>query len=149
MEKLNLPDFPFRIRSSAGGNEIFDEIRKKFIRLTPEEWVRQHLLQYLILQLKYPAALISVEAGTSYNQLQKRTDIVVHDRQGKPWMIIECKKPQLKITARVFDQASVYNKALPAPVPYLAVSNGLQHFCCEFYPNERKYRFRDDFPEYT
>ncbi|MFZ6012752.1 MAG: type I restriction enzyme HsdR N-terminal domain-containing protein [Bacteroidota bacterium] len=129
MYKLNLPEFEYKLKKADGKVWIFDGIRKKFIVLTPEEWVRQHFIHYLVSKLKYPAALMRVEGGLVYNQLQKRSDIVVFDRTGKPWMIVECKSPNLKLSESSLLQAAVYNNTLKAK--YIAVTNGLIHLCSE------------------
>jgi hypothetical protein len=127
MYKLNLPAFDYKLQKADGKVWIFDVIRKKYIVLTPEEWVRQHFVNYLITELQYPRSLVKVEGGLSYNQLQKRSDIVVFDREGKPWMIIECKSPTLNLSSDTLMQASVYNASLKAK--YLTVTNGLLHYC--------------------
>jgi hypothetical protein len=127
MVKLNLPAFEFELKKDQEKIQIFDLLRKRYVVLTPEEWVRQHFAHYLIHQLHYPKALIKVEGGLIFNKLQKRTDIVVFDREGKPWMIVECKAPTLKIKASTVHQASIYNYSLKAQ--YLVVTNGLKHFC--------------------
>jgi len=105
---------------------IFDPLRKKHLVLTPEEWVRQHFVNYLVSELHYPKALIKLEGGLSYNQLQKRSDIVVFDRDAKPWMVIECKAPDQILSNETLRQASTYNATLRAK--YLVVTNGLAHF---------------------
>jgi hypothetical protein len=127
MYKLNLPAFDYKLKQEEGKVWIFDSVRKKFLVLTPEEWVRQHFINYLIHDLKYPRSLIKVEGGLSYNQLQKRSDIVIFDRDGKPWMLVECKTPTLKLSENTLRQASVYNTSLKAK--YLTITNGLVHFC--------------------
>jgi hypothetical protein len=127
MQKLNLPEFQYRLQHSGGKVWIFDVIRKKFLVLTPEEWVRQHFVHYLINELNYPKALIKVEGSLTYNQLGKRSDIVVFNREGTPWMLIECKSPDQKISDAILRQASTYNASLKAK--YLTVTNGLNHFC--------------------
>jgi hypothetical protein len=127
MYKLNLPAFDSTLRKKEGKVYIFDNIRKKFIILTPEEWVRQHFINYLINHLHYPRSLFRIEGGLTYNQLQKRSDILLHDRSGKPWMLIECKSPDVKITQKVFNQVAVYNKTIGAP--YVGVTNGLVQYC--------------------
>lgn len=127
MYKLNLPDFDYAIKKDDGKIWIFDVIRKKYLVLTPEEWVRQHFINYLVTELKYPKSLIKVEGGLTYNQLSKRSDIVVFDRDAKPWMVIECKSPELQIDESVLRQASMYNATLRAN--YLVVTNGVKHFC--------------------
>jgi len=142
MVSLNLPTYPFRIRTSGQSKEIFDSLRKKYVALTPEEWVRQHFTMFMVEELKYPKGIISLEKGLTFNSRKKRTDIVVHDSTGKPWMIIECKAPQIKLTETVFYQASGYH--LKLNVKYLIVTNGLKHFCCKF--ENESFRFIDHFP---
>lgn len=129
MVKLNLPSFDFQIKRAEGRILIFDLLRKRFIVLTPEEWVRQHFIHYLIDHLKYPRSLIKVEGGLIFNTLQKRSDIVVFNRSGNPWMVIECKAPDLKLSERTVQQASTYNHSLRAK--YLVITNGMSHICCE------------------
>jgi len=127
MKPLHLPPFEHKIRKSDGKVWIFDALRKKYLVLTPEEWVRQHFVHYLIHNLKYPRTLIKLEGGLSYNQLRKRSDIVVFDREGRPWLIVECKAPEETINESTLRQASVYNQTLKAS--YLVVTNGLRHLC--------------------
>lgn len=122
---LNLPSFQYRLQESRGKIWIFDGIRKKFVVLTPEEWVRQHFVNFLIVE-KYPKALIKIEGGLSVNDLKKRSDIVVYNREGKPWMIVECKNPFVEIEEATLNQVAAYNSSLKAN--YIAVSNGLHHF---------------------
>lgn len=129
MINLNLPPFEYKVKKEDGKVWIFDVLRKKYIILTPEEWVRQHFVNYMTEQLSYPRALIKVEGGLTYNQLQKRSDIVVFDREGKPWMIVECKSADCKLSPATLRQASVYNATLKAK--YLVVTNGLSHFYFE------------------
>lgn len=127
MVQLNLPSFPVKLKNASGKVWIFDGIRKKYVVLTPEEWVRQHFIAYLVNELKYPKALLKVEAGLTYNQLAKRSDIIVFNREGKPWMVIECKAPEVNLTETTANQVSVYNATLKAS--YVVVTNGLRHFC--------------------
>lgn len=129
MVSLNLPAFDYVLKKEAGKVFILDIIRKKYLVLTPEEWVRQHFIHYLLTTLQYPKALIKVEGGLSFNRLQKRSDIVVFDRKGSPWMVIECKAPDQKLSQQTLHQASVYNHTLQAK--YLVVTNGLVNVCCE------------------
>ena len=112
MVKLNLPAYDVGLKKEQGKIFIFDLLRKRYVVLTPEEWVRQHFIQYLINHLKYPKALIKVEGGLVFNTLQKRSDIVVFNREGNPWMMIECKAPELKLSKRTIRQASIYNHSL-------------------------------------
>ncbi len=129
MEKLNLPAFEFKVKESDGKVWIYDILRKKYLVLTPEEWVRQHFLRYLLNQNHYPKALIKVEGGLKFNKLQKRTDIVVFGRNGNPWMLVECKSSDQPINESTLRQASVYNATLKAK--YLVLTNGMKTICCQ------------------
>lgn len=142
MDNLNLPHYPFRFRTSGQSKEIFDTLRKKYVVLTPEEWVRQHFIMYMREQLHYPAGYISVEQGLSLNDRKKRADIVIHDTTGKPWMIVECKASSVKLTESAFYQAAAYH--LKLQVKYLVVTNGITHFCCKF--EQEKFVFANNFP---
>ena len=146
MEKLSLPSFDFNIKESDGKTVIFDIIRKKYLVLTPEEWVRQHFVHYLINQLGYTKALISVEHGLKYNKLQKRTDIIVHDREAKPLVLVECKAPEHGLNQKVLEQAMMYNKTLKAE--YIIVTNGLEHSCLKVDSIGRKIEFLSTLPFY-
>lgn len=146
MQVLNLPTFEYKIQEIEGKTCIFDIIRKKYVVLTPEEWVRQHYINFLITHQNYPKSLIKNESGLKYNQLKKRTDIVVYDREGKVFMIIECKSANEKLTQRVFEQLAIYNQTLQAR--YIAITNGLQNFICEMNYDTRKYEFLKDVPSY-
>jgi len=119
-------------------------IRKKFVVLTPEEWVRQHVVNYITSHLNYPRALVRIEGGLSYNQLAKRSDIVVYDRGGAPWMVVECKAPTLKLSAQVIHQAAAYNHTLRAK--YVVVSNGVAHVVCDV--SDGRVRFLEHWPEF-
>ncbi|MFA0963052.1 type I restriction enzyme HsdR N-terminal domain-containing protein [Roseivirga sp. BDSF3-8] len=147
MVKLNLPPYACRVERQAGKLVIFDPIRKKYLVLTPEEWVRQHFIAYLTNYLNYPQGLIRAEAGIKYNQMQRRSDIVVYDRSVSPLMLVECKAPEVKVSRKTFEQAAAYNKVLGAP--YLIVTNGLSHFCCEIDHDKGTYDFIDAIPEYS
>jgi hypothetical protein len=146
MVKLNLPSFEFDLRQEGERVVIFDFLRKRHVTLTPEEWVRQHFIHYLIHHLKYPRSLIKVEGGLTYNTLQKRSDIVVFDRVGSPWMVIECKAPDLKLSERTVTQASIYNHTLKAK--YLVVTNGMSHICCEINWKNSQTVMMAEMPEY-
>ena len=147
MEKLNLPEINARIREGKNGKtEIFDEIRKKFVRLTPEEWVRQHFLHFMIFQLGFPASLIVVEAELTYNKMKKRFDILAYRADGKPCFVVECKSPDIEITQAVFDQVAMYNMTLT--VDYLAVTNGKSHYTCQIDHEKRAYSFLKEIPRY-
>lgn len=130
MIRLNLPEIECNIRKNKGKVEIFDVIRRKFIILTPEEWVRQHVIHFLINERQYPKALMRIEGGLAYNKLNKRSDIVIYNRQGQPYLLVECKTFQRDLTQAAMNQASVYNQQLKAR--YIMITNGLRHFCAEF-----------------
>jgi len=146
MIPLNLPSFEYKLRKAEGKLWIFDIIRKKYIVLIPEEWVRQHFIHFLINQLQYPKSLIKVEGGLQYNQLQKRSDIVVFDRKGNPWMVIECKAPEVKLSQSTVLQAAVYNNTLKAK--FIAVSNGLTHLYAEINWDKTSTVWLDQMPVY-
>lgn len=146
MRQLNLPDFDYKLQKSEGKVWIFDVIRKKFIVLTPEEWVRQHFINYLIIELQYPKALIRVEGGLTFNQLQKRSDIVVFDRNGKPWMIVECKSSTVDLSIQSLLQVSTYNASVKAG--YIAITNGLKHYCAQVDWQQGKTEVLDSFPKF-
>lgn len=146
MQELNLPSYPFRIKSSENKTHIFDIIRKKYVVLTPEEWVRQHILHYLISEKKYPISLIAVEKQLKINSLVKRTDIVVFNRDGKPEIIVECKAPNIPLSQDAFDQIARYNLTLDAN--YLMVTNGLAHYYCQIDFSNETYLFLQELPNY-
>ena len=146
MQELNLPSYEFRLKKVGGQLRIFDEVRKKYVALTPEEWVRQHFIMYLIRQKQVPAGLIILEKQLIMNKMSRRPDILIHNRQGEAVMIVECKAPEVTITQDTFDQVARYNSVLS--VKYLVVTNGLQHFCCLMDYQGNTYRFLEDIPEY-
>jgi hypothetical protein len=145
MNQLNLPQYDFKLRTVGQSKQIFDSLRKKYVVLTPEEWVRQHFIQFMIIEKKYPAALMSIERGLKLNTLQKRTDIVVHNQFGNPWMIVECKSPTVEITEDTLFQAARYN--LTMNVQFISLTNGLEHFCCRV--EKDAIVFLEDLPEYV
>ena len=144
MEALNLPPFDYKITKSGVNYLIFDALRRKNVVLTPEEWVRQHFVHYLIGTLGYPKSLISIERGTSYNTLQKRTDLCVYNQEGKPHLLIECKAAYVPITQDVVKQVSVYNQTLQAK--YVVITNGMQHYCWQVDFETRKYEPLQEIP---
>ncbi|MDN5287621.1 MAG: type restriction enzyme HsdR N-terminal protein [Mucilaginibacter sp.] len=146
LQPLNLPPYPFKISDQNGQLTLFDEIRKKNIIITPEEWVRQHFVQYLIKQKNYPRSLIKLEGGMKLNGLQKRTDIVVFNTEGKRILMVECKAPSVNIDQKTFDQIARYN--MVHQVQLLAVSNGLQHYYCHIDLDKRQYHFMAELPAY-
>lgn len=144
---LNFPAYNFKIKEETGTYFIFDETRKKYLVLTPEEWVRQHVVQFIIKEKGYPKSLIKLEGGLKLNSLQKRTDVVVYNTTGEKILLIECKAPSVKITQSVFDQIARYN--IVHKVPLLLVSNGLEHFCCEIDFDAKKYKFIEHLPSFV
>jgi hypothetical protein len=146
MVKLNLPEYEYSVKKDEGKVWIFDIIRKRFIVLTPEEWVRQHFVNFVISVLNYPRTLMKIETGLVYNKLNKRSDIIVYDRQGLPWMIIECKAPDQKLSQQTLEQVTMYNASLKAR--YVAVTNGLMHLCSEINWSDRKTILLNEFPAY-
>lgn len=146
MQSLNLPSFDYKIKQIEDKSLIFDLIRRKYLVLTPEEWVRQHLINLLINVLDYPKTLISVEGGLKYDKLQKRSDILVFDRESKPFLLIECKAPEVKLSQSTVRQASIYNARIGAP--HLAISNGLQTFCFDIDHQTQEFSQRTDFPTF-
>jgi len=147
MQKLNLPEYQLTIRTLGEKKEIFDKIRKKYVALTPEEWVRQNFIAYLIDEKNYPATLISVETEVKLFKVKKRTDILIFQNTGKPLMIVECKAAEVKIDQQVFDQIARYNMALK--VNYLVVTNGLSHYCCYLDYEKNSYHFLENIPVYN
>ena len=148
MESLNLPAFDTRIRDRNGQRaEIWDDFRKKYIALTPEEWVRQHILHFLAFHRGYPASLIRVEASLTHNQMKKRSDIIAYNNHGKPVLLVECKAPQVEITQGVFDQVAMYNVSFSGN--YLVVTNGMEHFCCVIDQANKNWKFLPDIPHYS
>lgn len=146
MIPLNLPTYEIKISGTQQRPTILDILRRKFVALTPEEWVRQHFVHFLIEQKGYPATLLANEVKLKVGNKDLRADSVLYDRDLRPRMIIEYKAPTIPITQRVFDQISVYNLLLK--VDYLVVSNGLQHYCCKMDYSNQKYLYLEDIPEY-
>lgn len=146
--KLNLPEFDIALRRTADGHlQVADRLRGKFVALTPEEWVRQHFVNFLIEYRGYPPALMANEVGIRHNGNLRRCDTVVYDASARPVAIVEYKAPTVTITESVFDQVARYNMVLG--VRWLMVSNGISHFCCEFSYVTGSYRFVKDIPVYT
>ncbi len=147
MQKLNLPSYTFKLKSNENKTLIFDNLRKKHLVLTPEEWVRQHFVQFLVKEKNYPVSLIAVEKQLVINNLKKRTDIVIFSSDGTPNIIVECKAPKIKIAQDTFDQIARYNLKLNAN--YLIVTNGLQHYFCKLDKENKTYIFLKDIPSYN
>ncbi|MDX9847083.1 MAG: type I restriction enzyme HsdR N-terminal domain-containing protein [Tenuifilaceae bacterium] len=143
---INLPQYPIKTRQADGQLQVFDSLRKRYVALTPEEWVRQHFINYLTEYKGYPAGLISVELPVTINSMQQRADIVVFNRSGLPLMVVECKSPSVKITNETYAQAARYNLSLQAPL--LVVTNGLNHFCSQIDLANRSFNSIQEIPEY-
>lgn len=146
IQKLNLPEYNFRIKQDKGKQLIFDTIRRKYIVLTPEEWVRQNFIQYLINEKDYPKSLMAVERQVIINDMQRRFDLLIYDRKGQPYLITEFKAPNIKIAQDTFDQVVRYNMALLVKI--VIVSNGLQHYVCRIDYDKNSYSFLREIPEY-
>lgn len=146
MLSLNLPPYATKIAVRDGKNSIWDIIRRKYVALTPEEWVRQHFVHFLVEHKGYPVSLLANEVALTLNGTSRRCDTVLYNRTLSPRMIIEYKAPHIPITQKVFDQISRYN--LVFRVDYLIVSNGLSHYCCRMDYDHQSYEFLKDVPEY-
>jgi hypothetical protein len=146
MQQLNFYSYSFRFKNSENKVSIFDAIRKKFIILTPEEWVRQHVVQFLITEKKYPKSLINVEKVLKVNGLRKRYDVVVYNSDGSIFILIECKAPDINICQSTFDQIARYNMTLKSD--YLMLTNGLNHYFCQMDFENEKYQFLHELPTY-
>lgn len=144
MDALNFPAYPFQLKTSENKTLIFDIIRKKYVHLTPEEWVRQHCIWFLIEEKKYRKSLMNLEKQLLLNNRKKRTDVVAYDLQGKPYLIVECKAPHIPITQNTFDQIARYNMELNAK--YLLLTNGQEHYCCLMDHANQRYQFLPEIP---
>ncbi len=147
MQELHFPSYSFRFKSSENKISIFDEIRKKFVILKPEEWVRQHVVQFLLSEKNYPKSHVNVEKVLILNNTRKRYDIVVFNPDGSIHLIVECKAPHINIHQETFDQIARYNLSLDAT--YLMVTNGLQHYYCKLDYENEKYIFLEEVPNYS
>ena len=147
MTELCLPPADLKLRQAERGLEVYDRLRKKWLMLTPEEWVRQHFTSYLITYKSYPAGLMANEVSITLNNTSRRCDTVVYNRQLKPIAIVEYKEPGVAITQNVFEQIARYNIVLK--VKYLIVSNGLRHYCCEVDALNNRYKFIQEIPCYS
>jgi len=147
MEPLNLPTYLFRIKQDKEKKYIFDEIRRRFVLLTPEEWVRQHLVKYLVHAKNFPLLLMGIEKGFTQLRRKQRYDLLIYDRKGEPLMIVECKAPTIVINQNAFDQATRYNVRHKAP--YMLITNGRNHYCCQLNLENRQYKFLQEIPDYN
>ncbi|HKJ78811.1 MAG TPA: type I restriction enzyme HsdR N-terminal domain-containing protein [Prolixibacteraceae bacterium] len=146
MQQLNLPEYQFKTKTESGKRYIFDFIRKKYILLTPEEWVRQNFIRYLADEKNYPETLMAVEKKITVNGKLFRFDLLVYNRNGQPHLIAEFKAPGVKIAQSSFDQVVRYNMALK--VECVIVSNGLQHFACKINYTDNSYTYLGEIPEF-
>lgn len=145
MVKVDFPKPDFKIKEEAGKELIFDDIRKQWVRLTPEEWVRQNFIQYLVQTKKYPSALIGVEKEIKLGELKKRFDILVYNQQHRPWMMIECKAMDVQLTAEVLQQVLRYNVSVR--VEYLVITNGTYTYCYQI--NSAGVQLLSELPDYS
>lgn len=146
MFNLHFPEFDFKVKTEDEKQLIFDKLRKKYVVITPEEWVRQHIVHYLTEVKNYPESFISVEHSIVINNIAKRCDIVVFNKSFQPKLIIECKRPEINLTQNVFDQAGRYNLTLR--VPYVAITNGVENIVAHIDLQNGKYNFIDAYPKY-
>jgi hypothetical protein len=144
--QLNFPTYKFKTKSEQDINYVFDIIRKKYVVLTPEEWVRQHVVHYLVTEKKYPQSLIALERGITVNGRKKRFDILVFNKNGQPFLLVECKSPDIEINKLVFEQIAVYNSQFNAS--FLLVTNGLQHVVVKYAADFVRYEFMSEVPEF-
>ena len=147
MKALNLPTYSLKIKSENGLGYVYDNFRRKYVRLTPEEWVRQNFAHYLVNEKAYPASRLILEKSLKVNKMVKRCDILVFSDQGSPVMMIECKSPEVKIGQETFEQVSVYN--LRFKVEYLIITNGIRHYCCQVDIKSSEIRFLNEIPDYS
>jgi len=145
--EINLPPYEIKWRDHNGRRQIFDFLRRRYVALTPEEWVRQHFVHFLIEQKGYPKGLLANEVELRVGEKKLRCDSLLYNKAMQPQMIIEYKAPEVEITQHVFDQISVYNRLLH--VDYLVISNGLQHFCCKMDYEKGEYSFLQNIPDYN
>ncbi|MBO7046488.1 MAG: type I restriction enzyme HsdR N-terminal domain-containing protein [Prevotella sp.] len=146
MFRLNLPQYEINITEKDGKRLIFDFLRRKYVALTPEEWVRQHFTHYLVEHKGYPKGLLGNEIELQIGDKRLRCDSILYNKEAQPRMIIEYKAPTIPIQQKTFDQIAAYNLLLK--VDYLVISNGLEHYCCQMDYEQRQYRFLPDVPDY-
>ena len=142
MLQLNFPNYTFKIKNIENEDYIFDEIRKKYIKLTKEEWVRQNCINFLVKEKKFPQILINLEKTLKINKLSKRYDIVVYNSDGSIKLLVECKSPEIKINQKTFDQIAIYNMSLKAEL--LMITNGINHYYCKIDYKNQCYKFIND-----
>ncbi len=146
MQNLNLPKYDFKFTKSGEQVMVWDQIRNKNIVLTPEEWVRQNFMRYLSAEYGFPQSLMQVEGGLKYNTMSMRSDILCYNKAGNPILLVECKRPTVSIAQKTFDQIAKYNMTLK--VPFLAVTNGLEHFYCKIDFEKKDFQFLPNLPQF-
>jgi hypothetical protein len=144
---LKLPSFESRIEWKENHEHIWDMIRKQWVILTPEEWVRQHFIHLLIEKMNYPRSLFRIESTLTYAQKTKRSDIQVLDRNGHVFLLVECKSPTVKLDKSTIKQVAEYNKTLQSS--HIAITNGLKHYVWKFNPKDKHYEVLSEFPSYS
>lgn len=147
MIELNLPPYAYKLKQNNASVQIWDAVRRKYVALTPEEWVRQHFIAYLVGSKKYPLGRIGNEISLSLNGRSRRCDTLVYDAEGQPLVLIEYKAPHISVSQKVFEQAVRYNICFR--VPYIMLSNGISHYCCRIDYDSRKYSFLTEIPLYN
>ena len=147
MQGLNLPTYSFKLKSENGKEYIYDQFRKKYVRLSPEEWVRQNFTHYLVNERGYPSSRIVIEKSLKVNTIIKRCDIIVYNDSGQPTLIVECKSPDIKIKQGTFEQVSIYN--ITFKVKFLIITNGLKHYCCKVDFATHKVELINEIPDYS
>ena len=146
MQQLNLPEFEFKTKDEKGKRYIFDTIRKKYVVLTPEEWVRQNFVRYLVNYKNFSASLLILEMPFTLNKTDKRSDIAAYNKNGKIVLLVECKSPDVAVSQKVFDQVATYNLKINAP--FLALTNGITHYCCKLDYKLKKWVFVNEIPDF-
>ncbi len=147
MLQLNLPQYSFRIKKQNEKLVVFDSQRKRYVALTPEEWVRQNFIRFLIEEKGYPAAYLAIEKQLNMNGMKKRCDAILYNEHGEPILIIELKAPNVTISQATFDQVAVYNAKLK--VDFFIISNGIEHFCCKVNTQTARYEFFYEIPDFS
>lgn len=145
-KQLNLPEFEYRIRPVVRGYEIWDKLRNKYIKLTPEEWVRQHIINYLITEKHYPAGRLAIEMQHKYLKQERRTDLIAFDSNMQPCLLVECKAPEVKLNKNVIEQSMLYNSQIKSP--YTLITNGLLHYCFQTDYKNLKSQYIQEIPNY-
>jgi hypothetical protein len=147
MKQLNLPECNLKLKKNGEKFQVFDPVRKKYVALTPEEWVRQHFIHFLSNEKQYPLSLMKSEYSLQYNKTGRRSDILIYDTSGTPLILVECKAPDIEINEKTFMQIARYNYSLK--VKHLIVTNGMQHYCCMMNYNPDGFTFLKEIPDYS